>query len=321
MLAQLRRAQTHLPYEWSSFGYEILASVDPCEYDLVGVELVLRHNSQCVFRRTIQSNSSLQSLLKELEQEGKASGNKHIGGFCCVGERTKIGEVTVRSFVERNLRRLLRGMAKNILQVVTGVYQEPEPLYPQDCEMMDNPPSPAPPPLITPPQTMSPSPAPPSHEGEPDASWPLLLYCSPDRACDTQREWVNFLLMCQAIGRTLGVSHQEAVYHNCIKMEMTRRQIPHISHFHCMQRMPGGDVAKIGELDLMVELRCGHYLVELKACTNWRRYENQVKKYINACHSMGYKAHGAAILNFNPKGVIECAMYDATCHHAPAPAL
>eukprot|EP00960_Hanusia_phi_P065509 766114-Hanusia_phi.AAC.15 len=355
MLAYLKKVNEPMPYEWSTFGYEILVSVNPADYNLVGKELVLRHNASSVFRRDIEAGSCLKDLLKQLEQEGKATANKHIGGFCCVGERTRIGDITVKAFIERNFRKLLLGLGERITRTAKGFKQDtdkqpmdnpfsafrmqpssapsPAPSLPSaDCEMEDAPTTP--PAYLQPPRAASlhtqPSQAqtvqpilgnPVASNPDADTSWPLLLYCSPDRACDTNREWINFLLMCQAIARTLGVSHQEAVYHNCIKMEMTRRQTPHISHFHCMQRMPGGDMTKIGELDLMVELRCGNYLVELKVCDNWRRYDNQIKKYINACHSMGYKAHGAAILNFNPKGVIECVMYDATSRHAPSPSL
>ena len=321
MLSRLKKARRPHGYEWSTFGYEILSNVMPADYNLVGKEIVLRHNSRNVFRATIRAESCLVVLMKDLERRGKEAGNKHISGFCCVAERTRIGgDQTLRGFVETHLTRLLRSMAHGIIARVDGFCVEEEGRKEDkeetpDVIMFEPGDPPADPSDTTYPLLR------PINPSDPACTWPLVIYGGQTQGVETNREWLNFLLMCQCIANTLGVSHQEAVYHNCIKMEMARRQVPHISHFHCVQRLPGGEMAKIGELDLLVELATGNYLVELKVCSQWRRFENQIKKYINAVHSMGYRAAGAAIINFNPKGVIEVAMFDAASRHAPAPSL
>lgn len=325
MLSHLKRARRQHGYDWCTFGYEILSSMKPVDYRLVGEEMVLRHNSKNVFRTTIQEDSCVMALLKELEGQGKAVGNKHVSGFCCVAERTKIGSKgTVRCFVEANLTKLLRGMARGIIARVDGFCVEEQGRKDDRVARQEETPDvimfePGDPP-VDPPDTTYPL-LRPINPSDPACTWPLVIYGGQTQGVETNREWLNFLLMCQCIANTLGVSHQEAVYHNCIKMEMARRNVPHISHFHCVQRLPGGEMAKIGELDLLVELATGNYLVELKVCAQWRRFENQIKKYINAVHSMGYRAAGAAIVNFNPKGVIEVAMFDAASRHAPSPSL
>jgi hypothetical protein len=334
MLSRLKRARRPHGYEWSTFGYEILSNLTPSDYNLVGKEIVLRHNSRNVFRAMIREESCLVILLKDLERRGKEGGNKHISGFCCVAERTKIGgSQTLRGFVETHLTRLLRSMARGILSRVDGFEERRDDYRPSPSDVItvdDNGEggredfeTAAPPALLPNIPPPLPSSIPSLNPLDPSCTWPLVVYAGAEAGggIEANRDWMNFLLMCQCIANTLGVSHQEAVYHNCIKMEMARRQVPHISHFHCVQRLPGGEMAKIGELDLLVELKSGNFLVELKVCSQWRRFENQLKKYINAVHSMGYRCQGAAIVNFNPRGVIEVAMFDAASRHAPAPSL
>jgi len=317
------------PYQWYSFGFEILNNVNPQEYRLSGTQMALTHNSRSIFLRKVSPNSCIMALLKELEEEGKKHGNKHICGFRWVAEKTKFDDrFSVREFVEKNLYTLLLNMARSITMQVECHLMSTDPRALRDATR-GHPPAPQPrPPRVeeTRPEPMQTTPSPPTPipatpipaTPNEEESWPLVIYTSMDRNIEANREWLNFLFMCQKIAHTLGVSHQEAVYHNCIKMEMARKGISHISHFHCVQKMPGGDVTKIGECDLVVELRSGAFLVELKVCQGWRKYENQVKKYINACYSMGYKIEGAAILNFNPRGFIECAMFEVNRRHTPS---
>jgi hypothetical protein len=156
-------------------------------------------------------------------------------------------------------------------------------------------------------------------EGGRDGGWMLVVHSVPGKYMDLDHDWMKFLRMCLDVANTLGVSNRENMYQNCLKAMMTTRHISHMSPYQCVVKLPTGDMVKVGECDIMVEFGTGrHFLVELKVCSQWRRYESQVKKYINACHSINRKIAGAAIVNFNPKGMVEVVMFECNVRHSVA---
>jgi hypothetical protein len=187
MLSRLKRARRPHGYEWSTFGYEILSNLTPSDYNLVGKEIVLRHNSRNVFRAMIREESCLVILLKDLERRGKEGGNKHISGFCCVAERTKIGgSQTLRGFVETHLTRLLRSMARGILSRVDGFEERRDDYRPSPSDVItvdDNGEggredfeTAAPPALLPNIPPPLPSSIPSLNPLDPSCTWPLVVY-------------------------------------------------------------------------------------------------------------------------------------------------
>lgn len=324
------------PILWSTYGYEILTAVSVKDYNLDNFSLVLRHNESNVFSEKLGPKSNFKDVLKKLEVMGKESCNNHISGFCCVAERTrlmpphssvsefhKVG-VTVKSFVELNLIRLLKDLALNILQycdceddivvrakdkrkkaeMSPSAFVEPVDLtYDADVVMdIESPVS----------ETMQ-----LSSPTAQDSGWMLVVHSIPGKYQDLDHDWMKFLRMCLEVANTLGVSNRENMYQNCLKAMMTTKHISHMSPYECVVKLPTGDMVKVGECDIMVEFGTGrHYLVELKVCSQWRKYESQVKKYINACHSINRKIAGAAIVNFNPKGMVEVVMFECNMRHS-----
>eukprot|EP00960_Hanusia_phi_P074976 768352-Hanusia_phi.AAC.1 len=147
--------------------------------------------------------------------------------------------------------------------------------------------------------------------------WALIIHSIPGKYMDLDNDFMKFLRMCLDVATTLGVSNREAVYQNCLKAMLTTNQVAHICPYQCIVRLPTGDHISIGECDLLIEFGTNrHYLIELKVCNQWRKYESQVKKYINACHSINKKIAGAAIVNFNPKGLVEVVMFETNIRHS-----
>lgn len=309
---------------WSVFGYEILHAVDVKEYHLEGFSMILRHNESNMFVEKIERGSNLKALLKKLEMLGKTYGNNHISGFCCVAERTrlvapkedmsefhKVG-MTVKSFVEVNFKRIVKDLALSLLKFCDDDVEEvfrpkarcQQALQPSavsaivveedDVRVMGS-------------ETVSMS----------QNNWALVIHSIPGKYTDLDQDWMKFLRMCLDVANTLGVSNREHMYQNCLKAMMTTSHISHMSPYECVVKLPTGDMVKVGECDIMVEFGTGrHYLVELKVCSQWRKYESQVKKYINACHSINRKIAGAAIVNFNPKGMVEVVMFECNMRHS-----
>lgn len=333
------RSKVPEPILWSTYGYEILTAVSVKEYNLENFNLVLRHNESNVFSEKLGPRSNFKDVLKKLEVMGKESCNNHISGFCCVAERTrlmpphssvsefhKVG-VTVKSFVELNLMRLLKDLALNILHycdcddefistgrkkrgsaaVVEAVDLTYDVIENKDDVFMDlESPSPV---AAESMQLASPT--------AQDNGWMLVVHSIPGKYQDLDSDWMKFLRMCLEVANTLGVSNRENMYQNCLKAMMTTKHISHMSPYECVVKLPTGDMVKVGECDIMVEFGTGrHYLVELKVCSQWRKYESQVKKYINACHSINRKIAGAAIVNFNPKGMVEVVMFECNMRHS-----
>lgn len=287
---------------WNALGYEIFQNVRASDFSLSNQVVSLRHNVKQTYTHTLQENDNLRSVLKDLEERGKKDGNAHISGFCCIAERTKIGSQTVKDFVNENHSRLLRLFAQYILSTTDEDMQieNCSPFFPQRRPLA----------------VLNGSRVDVPDRIEP-CIWPLIITKPwPERLPD---DFVNFLMLAQNIATTLGVSHQEHMYQHCIKMALTSKGIAHMSPFHCMVKLGTGDMAKIGECDILLELHSGHYLVELKVCSQCKKYEDQIKKYINGCYSIGRRISGACILNFHPKGQVECFMYQVNTRHLPQP--
>eukprot|EP00960_Hanusia_phi_P018632 549722-Hanusia_phi.AAC.6 len=324
---------------WSVFGYEILNFINVDDYQIEGYNLILRHNESNMFVEKMPSGCNLKNLLKKLEVVGKTYANNHISGFTCVAERTRIMPphadadefykvgITVRSFVETNLKRIVKDMALSLLKFAdedgTSVVRNAKsniPIVVEDDVVED---------FGTEDVSMSiesqeevpcnvqPVSPPGSVYKENKDNWALLIHSIPGKYMDLDNDWMRFLRMCLDVANTLGVSNREAMYQNCLKAMMTTKQIAHICPYQCIVRLPTGDHISVGECDLLIEFGNNrHYLVELKVCTQWRKYESQVKKYINACHSVGKQVAGAAIVNFNPKGVVEVIMFETNMRHS-----